>query len=1770
MGSEQSKQSSVVAPATVAQFQHPIELPDGPASQKISLARQNTPVRSEPDRELKHLVAQNDLPNTILQSGTPVQLSPRKLHQDSIFAARDLRKDHCRQTVPASIDAFLPSVARERHLIGRPALTEAEATEPFDAGVLIIDISGFTALTRWLALNVEHGAEELSAAISTYFSEILLIIWRHNGDVYKFAGDALLCLFRGDDARLNMIDAALEAVVELKDRSVLNGHATLSLHASCGHGKVVGMHVGGVEFRGIPRWEWNLHAPALLAKIGTRLKTAEAGDVAMAPDCWTHYRKHRPKVAAVVDSLKAVKQARSDTVVVSGDEDVVADVPRGDGDYEANVSRANACSEALQSYAMRSVVEYFSAVAASGAQNRSVHLINTNRRCSIVFVRLPTSEDLAVAQEISACVETVLRDCNGMLRQYLTDDKGTVAIGVWGCPPLAHKDNAHRAIRFAVNVIDRLRALNHTSVSCGVTTGMCFCGIVGHSLRCDYVVVGDSVNMAARLMAKASDGDVFCDEATALLHRDRTDVAAGQSSIELGKSRLITVKGGGAQKVYPAFIQGTRPTNDPSEAVDATHNTRVRHTEIATMYGRERELETIMNNFQLMESDDSFVASVGIEGSNQMGKTLLITHVCAHCASKFEVVRCSMQDIDRSTEWQALKPLATVLWSFAAALPPSQQEYLPLLLDICDPPPAIPKPLATQVSKALTDIQRSNAISALLRCLLCHATEVQPKCGSWLPGSAPTTSGGNSRTNSSPKQRPFVIVIDNLQFVDRSSLTFIETLLQHHEEGTLRRAALLCSFIPPLKIRRSMGSNMQLKRNPLEYTNVYDQCKLKLVLEPLPPKALGRIVTSIFHQHLQTTGKSNRPSLVPSKALITETASVTGGNLQTVHDIATFWVKNNFLVVKHDNVLGIAKELALPRDLGGTQAWLDTQMDTLPPYARELARAATVLPQTFALRDVQKVADVLGRKTTLIRWKVDTEIRPDTIKAAFALQRRRLWAAPPASAKYPLRRSSRAKPIGGDCTAPTSTMHLTFSDDEIEMFHATPVVMMGVTTGFSQDTQRRLHAAFFELATQRAFSQEECYSHELIARSAGMALFHKAAVTHNIIAASDAIDEGNYSMASRHVLEAHTQVSLLVRQCTMPESPVGGPLRFTSSDEATAPTAADDPTTPTIRPLASTIASAEQLRNIRNVRALGVQDLERINLPTQTAVTLHRIAACVYCEEGNFPQAMESVQRAIELAGEVFPGSLDSHNLDCHLEEQTALVRFHETGQLCSSPVARDENRPMLIETLRAYNLMAKLFRCSTEQAKALLCEQRAFNLGVVVGITPEASEAFCALSAAMKSQMLSARGLRVAASLDDSICETTCRIRLGRASIAEGEWDRARGYLERAVNDAEKMGMAHLKSEAMLHLHWCSFVRGKWQDESLTSLEKAVNQSGSRRLQRQLMLAQSRLKIAELHLAQSLDDCKDFAVNLDSWTFMSNHEKVATMGFSLWSNLQRGNHEGAVAILQKYRDVGPLLLMHGAHQSCFEGHALLLMSLISLASFASHSQTLALTFLQCPSSAEMNAFISAALQCFTSLTDLIPIAQPHDLLLRSQWSAYLEQQSPRDASKASLYLAEAQRSAAKFGVSVVWMDSGSSAPTVQPSPQPRTDLFVQDIICPLPYGRRVHDHFFPSRKPSWQPALFRACTTIVLREIDEVWSPVASKELLDALNLLWGCLESAASAIVLDPKLALWNQFGALESDLAHVILWLCFRRYERDLAITTTQNPNDKSRFSDADARP
>ncbi|HEX5397289.1 MAG TPA: response regulator [Candidatus Limnocylindria bacterium] len=120
----------------------------------------------------------------------------------------------------------------------------------------------------------------------------------------------------------------------------------------------------------------------------------------------------------------------------------------------------------------------------------------------------------------------------------VADLLGDGVFAVFGAPVM-HANDAERAVRAAVEmqeVVGRLEIPSMPGIrlqtGVGVTSGEVIAGNIGSERRMHYAVVGDSVNVAARLQAMAGPGQILVDEQTHAL------VNGLVTSQDLGSLRL--------------------------------------------------------------------------------------------------------------------------------------------------------------------------------------------------------------------------------------------------------------------------------------------------------------------------------------------------------------------------------------------------------------------------------------------------------------------------------------------------------------------------------------------------------------------------------------------------------------------------------------------------------------------------------------------------------------------------------------------------------------------------------------------------------------------------------------------------------------------------------------------------------------------------------------------------------------------------------------------------------------------------------------------------------------------------------------------------------------------------------------------------------------------------------------------------------------------------------------------------------------------------------
>ncbi len=179
--------------------------------------------------------------------------------------------------------------------------------------------------------------------------------------------------------------------------------------------------------------------------------------------------------------------------------------------------------------------------------------------------------------------------------------------------PLAHEDDAERAIRAALDILASVKEyakelrkkkrVEHFQMRVGLNTGLVVVGNIGSDLHMEYLAVGDTVNLAAR-MQSAADPDT-------ILISDNTQRLAA-SLFDFEDKGKITVKG----KADP--IQVYRVLGERKGAV----RTRGIAGLASPMVGRQREFSTLMQIItDVRGGRGSIVAIVGEAG---LGKSRLV------------------------------------------------------------------------------------------------------------------------------------------------------------------------------------------------------------------------------------------------------------------------------------------------------------------------------------------------------------------------------------------------------------------------------------------------------------------------------------------------------------------------------------------------------------------------------------------------------------------------------------------------------------------------------------------------------------------------------------------------------------------------------------------------------------------------------------------------------------------------------------------------------------------------------------------------------------------------------------------------------------------------------------------------------------------------------------------------------------------------------------------------------------------------------------------
>ncbi len=351
----------------------------------------------------------------------------------------------------------------------------------FDGSVLFADVSGFTKLSEQLATLGKAGAEELTAILNRSFTDLLSVAFTESGDLLSYGGDALLLSFDGDDHAERAVRAATGMREALRARGPVQtdvGQVRLRISQGIHSGRFQ-IVVAGTSQREL----------MLVGASATAVTTAEAaagpGEVLMS--------------IATADAVPPALRGRETSA------GVLARRPRSPGAMDAAAPvGAELHPDDVAKFLPPAV----------RARLRTGGLDPEHRFASIAFLQVLGIDRALVergaerlAADLTSIVDEAARAADDHDTCLLATDiapDGVKLIITAGAPD-ATEDGEGTLLTTMRDILDRELPL---TVRAGAHAGHVFAGEVGSPDRRVYTVIGDAVNLAARLMGAAKPGQL--------------------------------------------------------------------------------------------------------------------------------------------------------------------------------------------------------------------------------------------------------------------------------------------------------------------------------------------------------------------------------------------------------------------------------------------------------------------------------------------------------------------------------------------------------------------------------------------------------------------------------------------------------------------------------------------------------------------------------------------------------------------------------------------------------------------------------------------------------------------------------------------------------------------------------------------------------------------------------------------------------------------------------------------------------------------------------------------------------------------------------------------------------------------------------------------------------------------------------------------------------------------------------------------------------------
>ncbi|KAG5893841.1 hypothetical protein JTB14_002567 [Gonioctena quinquepunctata] len=426
----------------------------------------------------------------------------------------------------------------------------------FEACLLFGDVSGFTDLCEKYNKQGKGGPSRLTQVLNAYIGAMVQEILSHSGDVLKFSGDAFIALWKETD-HLSLRDAVHEAIdcalviqktygtyqtdVDVVVRvklAVASGHLTFSLlgDSENSHYLMVGQPIFDIK---AAESKSSAGEIVISARVTSHISANEylidmvpgttlAKVLGVGPN-WRNIQRHYEnkedleRYSIMSASLSEMDEAEFEQIESEErfstlEEDtkvsmVVTDhyALRPAVNYAARIKMTKELRKFIIAPVVRGIdadepLEYLTEI-------RQVCILFIN--CKVV-TSLSPNKGIDVANQVYLTVCRIVQNRYGCVNKISNFDKDLMLLVIFGLRGFKHELESQIALKCAIECREKILAMEHMQeIAAGVTTGQCYCGAFGHTLRREYTVIGLVVNKAARLMC-AYPNRVSCDRATFL------------------------------------------------------------------------------------------------------------------------------------------------------------------------------------------------------------------------------------------------------------------------------------------------------------------------------------------------------------------------------------------------------------------------------------------------------------------------------------------------------------------------------------------------------------------------------------------------------------------------------------------------------------------------------------------------------------------------------------------------------------------------------------------------------------------------------------------------------------------------------------------------------------------------------------------------------------------------------------------------------------------------------------------------------------------------------------------------------------------------------------------------------------------------------------------------------------------------------------------------------------------------------------------------------